>query len=337
MQDIADLAGVSRATVSAVLNGKPSVSLRTRNRVFEALRRAEAPPRVVARSVLTHLSQMVGMIIRDIANPFNVEVTLGVSEVLTEAGFELLLGQDKALEEHVETLQVFEQSRLRGYILSPFEKGRTLEYVRQLIESGTPVVIFGNPCPELHTHSVTADLYLGSRLAAEHVLGRGHDRIAYLAGPSHWTVERVRGYVDVMIEHGNSYQLVLSVGDTSEAGYRKAIELLTAKEMRPTAVLCFNDRVAVGVYRAAHELGLRIPDDLSVVGFDNTEISGVMGPPLTTVSVFTVEMGRMTARLLLQALAGQTSGEPVHQVIRPQIVERDSVRAIERETPMLSD
>jgi DNA-binding LacI/PurR family transcriptional regulator len=167
------------------------------------------------------------------------------------------------------------------------------------------------------------------RLAADYILSKGHRRIGHIAGPvfSIGAKERKLGFIESLVEHdiplSNSF--IIDAGETAVAGYQGALQMLGDPKNRPTAVLCFNDMVAMGVYRAAHELSLNIPADLSVVGFDGIDFAELFGPPLTSVNMFPEEIGRQAASLLVKAIRNQLGRGTVTQRIEPKMLERASV------------
>ena len=170
------------------------------------------------------------------------------------------------------------------------------------------------------------------KLATDYVIGRGHRRIGHIAGPvySQGARDRKLGFIESLIEHDLrvSDSLIVDAGETAAAGYAAALVMLRDPSKRPTAIVCFNDMVAMGVYRAAHELSLDIPGDLSVIGFDGIDLAALLGPPLTSVDIRPGELGGRVAELLVRVIRNETGRHRVTEWLTPSIVERASVRPV---------
>lgn len=333
MQEIADACGVSRATVSAVLNGKPGVADRTRQRILDVIRGGETVPRLVSRTLVTHFSQTIGVLVRDLDNPFHTAVLSGATDVLVSDGYHALVQSDMLIEEHVEAIQLFREFDLAGYLVSGLSRGRTRSLLEWLFTEGRPVVVYGGVQEDnagaLRAHVVDADFTKAASLATEHLIQQGHKRIAFLSGPTGFTEDRIRGYMEAMLHYRTDFQLVRRAGITAEDGHKAGLSLLVSDRDRPTGVVCYNDLVAFGIYRAAFELGMRIPDDVSVVGIDNISFANCVFPPLTTVSVNPRRIGEVAARTLLEALTKDRRSELVREIVDVELVARESVRKID--------
>ncbi len=330
-QSIAKLCGVSRTTVWAVLTGRAGVGPDTREKVLAAIRQNGYQPPAMRRSLKAHFSHVVAVVLRDLHNPFFTEVLAGVREVLGRHGLHTLYhGSDVRLEEDEAAFRLFSTVGVGGYVVSSMDTGPAHSVLKRLVEEGTPVVSVGGGIPDLPTHTVSSTFREGSREAAEHLVCMGHRRIAYLAGPPRWTDERVLGFVEALLRHKVQFEdrMLVNAGDSEADGYRVGMDLLRDPARRPTALACFNDLLATGVYRAVQELGLRVPDDISVVGFDNIGAAGILGPPLTTVDAHPRALGRTAAEVLLQAIRGELRGQETHRTVASGLVERASVRRL---------
>lgn len=330
LKDIAGASGVSRATVSAVLHGKTWVSEATRSRVQEAMRQNGYHHQLVADSLSAHFARMIGVVIGNIHNPFNTELLASLQQTLEAAGYFVIQHTtDESFESEVKAVQALGAYELGGYVIAAVQEDRPHDHLRELVDSGKLLVAIG-AIPDLETHVVDFDDQLGSRLATNHLIEHGHGRIACLAGPStsSFAKHRIMGYIESLMRHGITVDehLIIGAGDTLDGGYNAAREALTQRAPRPTALVCFNDLVAMGAYRAAHDLGLSIPQDLSVTGFDDCQFAPVMGPPLTTVATSPDVLGRQIAEIIM---AVQESGDPpgyLHRRTQPTLVKRESVR-----------
>lgn len=333
-KDIARLSGVSRTTVFAVVKGKPGVSERTRERVLTAIREHGYETGLVQKSLVSEISKMFGVVIGNINNPFYTELVSGVDSVLRPRGYYHMLhhGTENRPEEGTEEFKRLGAYELRGYIISAGEAEQYEQHIRWVLESKRPLVTIMEAAG-FETNTVRFDNRKGNRDATDYLISKGHRRIACLTGPvrSATAKERILGFVESLVAHEVDFHESMTVraGDTSEDGYRAALKVLSDPKTRPTALLCCNDLVAIGCYRAAHQLGLHIPNDLSIVGFDGIDMGEVMGPPLTTLSVFPHDMGRLAAEMLLTLIRGGNGRQPhLEKVIEHKLIERESVRAL---------
>ncbi|MGW0610740.1 LacI family DNA-binding transcriptional regulator [Streptomyces sp. NPDC002788] len=302
IRDVAERAGVSKSLVSLVLRGSDQVRPEKRGAVLRAAQELGYRPNAAARSLSEQRTRTVGVLLNDLRNPWFVDLLDGLNSLLHANGLRMLLadarlnrrtGQDPAdplLDLRVDGLVVV------GTLPDPAALGAVAERV--------PVVLAGSrePAPP-GVDVVAGDDEHGARLATEHLIGLGHRRIAHIAGYGAVGELRRRSFEAAMRQHGLADQGVVEPSDmTEEGGYRTTVRLLSHPE-RPTAVFAVNDIAAVGVLSAAEELGLRVPRDLSVVGYDNTSIARLRHVWLTTVDSTSHEVGRRAARCLLDRLA----------------------------------
>lgn len=331
--EIARMCGVSRSTVSAVLNGKPHVRETTRRRVLECLRRGNYASGNIARAVIGRLSRMVAVLASNLGSPFHMTMFRGINAVLEAEGYHILFRSVRPEDQNdPDTLTNLHAYRPAGYIVLRGAEGPGGIYARHILEQGMPLVAQGK-LVGVESHSVQLDNRAAMKLAADYVISKGHRRLGYLAGPNFSVTDKERqlGFVEALIEHDIpvSESRFISAGETAAAGYRAALELLQPPHTRPTALVCFNDMVAMGTFRAAHELSLDIPGDLSVVGFDGIDFAELLGPPLTTVDTFPHVMGEMTARLLVNHIENRVGPGFVTEWVTPHLLERASVRDLD--------
>ena len=325
IRDVADRAGVSKSLVSLVLRGSDQVRPEKRDAVLRAVRELGYRPNTAARSLSEQRTRTVGVLLNDLRNPWFVDMLDGLNSLLHDNGLHMLLadarlnrraGQDPAgplLDLRVDGLVVV------GTLPDP----AALEAVAERI----PVVVAGarEPVPS-GVDVVANDDEKGARLVAEHLIGLGHRRIAHIAGYGAVGELRRRSFEAAMWEHGLAGEAVVEPSDmTEEGGYRTAVRLLSRPE-RPTAVFAVNDIAAIGALSAAEELGLRVPHDLSVVGYDNTSIARLRHVWLTTVDNTSHEVGRRAARCLLDRLEG-ARGEGEVQLAVPALEIRGTTAA----------
>ncbi|MFG2555450.1 LacI family DNA-binding transcriptional regulator [Streptomyces sp. NPDC048581] len=314
IRDVADRAGVSKSLVSLVLRGSDQVRPERRDAVLRAVRELGYRPNTAARSLSERRTRTVGVLLNDLRNPWFVDMLDGLNSLLHDNGLHMLLadarlnrrsGQDPAgplLDLRVDGLVVV------GTLPDPAALGTVVERM--------PVVVAAarEPVPP-GVDVVAGDDERGARLVAEHLIGLGHRRIAHIAGYGAVGELRRRSFEATLREHGLADQAVVEPSDmTEEGGYRTTVRLLSRPE-RPTAVFAVNDITAIGALSAAEELGLRVPRDLSVVGYDNTSIARLRHVWLTTVDNTSHEVGRRAARCLLDRFEGGGGAGEVHLAV----------------------
>jgi DNA-binding LacI/PurR family transcriptional regulator len=317
-----------------VLKGKGGVSEKAREKVLTTIRAHGYQNGLVPKSLVSEVSSMIGVVIGNINNPFFTEVVSGIDSVMSQRGFHHFLhhGTENRPEEGVEEFESLHAYEMRGYIISAGESQHYGDHIQRVLATGRPLVTIME-APGLETNTVRFDNRKGSKDATDYLLGKGHRRIACLTGPirSATAKERILGFVESLVAHEIEFHdsMTVRAGDTSDDGYKAALQVLSDPQTRPTALLCCNDLVAIGCYKAAHQLGLHIPNDVSIVGFDGIDMGEVMGPPLTTLSVFPREIGRLAAEMLIAVIgAGKNRQGYLEKVIEHKLIERESVRAL---------
>lgn len=318
IRDVAERAGVSKSLVSLVLRGSDQVRPEKRRAVLAAVEELGYRPNAAARSLSERRTRTVGVLLNDMRNPWFVELLDGLNSRLHDAGLRMLLADGHLNRRLGEDLtRTFTDLRVDGLIavgtLPPSEA------LRQAA-ARVPTVVAGAREPELPAVDIVAnDDEHGARLATEHLIGLGHRRIAHIAGQGVVGALRRRSFETVMREHGLEDSAVVEQGDlTEEGGYRAAVRLLSAGQ-RPTALFAFNDIACVGALSAAEELGLRVPRDLSLVGYDNTYLSRLRHLWLTTVDNGSHDVGRRAAGRLLDRIADP--GRPAELVLTTPALE----------------
>jgi len=336
IKDVAAAAGVSIATVSQVLNNVAyaRVGAETRDRVHQAARRLGYGPNRLAQALRTRRSDVIGVICEDMATaPNSGLVILGSVEAAKVRGYTIMIinapgtGPDGSGDAGVATLM----DRQVDGILYAAKGRRRLRVPAGLV--GLPAVLVDAEDMGHSVSSVIPDEEDGARTAVQTLIDAGHTRIGMITSTDDVPEahSRLLAFKDTLVDAGLEFraELVQSEPSTDAAGgYRAALRLMQ-RDRRPTAVFCFNDLMAMGLYRAAAELGVSIPDELSVVGFDNQElIAGNLHPALTTVSLPHYEMGARAVEILIDAIEGNTGPGPLTAlpaVLPCTLVARDSV------------
>ncbi|WP_322798464.1 LacI family DNA-binding transcriptional regulator [Thermoflexus sp.] len=332
LEEIARLAGVSRSTVSRVINHHPSVRPEVRERVWRIIREVGYQPHAAARNLATRRSQIVGVVIPEalpkfFSDPYFPAVLRGISDALTERGYHLMLSLLSPQQE-----EDFYQRALRGRLVDGIiviSAQITDPLIRQAYQEGLPVISVGRYPQEPGVSYVDVDNVGGGRMATDHLLRLGRRRIATIAGPQTRApgIDRLEGYRAALRAWGiDPPPEWIAEGDFTEiGGYVAMRRLLSA---RPDAVFAASDLMAVGAMKAIREAGLRIPEDIAIVGYDDVELARFTDPPLTTVRQPIYELGRIAVRLLLSQLE-EGAREPQQVVLPTELVIRASCGALQ--------
>ncbi|MBO1753434.1 LacI family DNA-binding transcriptional regulator [Actinotalea sp. BY-33] len=322
MSDVAVVAGVSHQTVSRVLNSHPSVRPETRQRVLEAIEQLGYRRNVAARALVTRRTGTLGVVTSGSALFGPTSTLIAIEEAAREAGYFVSLATVARWEVPalLRTLEHFMSQGVEGIVVVASHDDAA-DAVRGF-ESTVPVVMVGPEDlqgPQLY--SVAVDQYAGARMAVQHLLDLGHRDIVHLAGPEDWfdARARARAWRDALVEVGVEARTEIAGDWRADRGYEVGLEVVA--EGPPSAVFAANDQLALGLLRAFAERGLRVPEDVSVVGFDDVDGSANFYPPLTTVRQEFRTLGTRCLEVLLAAIEGET---PSRQRIEPRLVVRAS-------------
>ncbi len=312
--DIARMAGVSVATVSRHLNGTAAVSPGTAARIQAAIESTGFALNRAASSLTTGRTGLLGFLTSDIINPFTAEVGHAMTEEAGELGFSLLTAITGGHE--VRFLQMLTELRrhsVDGVVVTPPQTARTVAALTELVAAGTPLTTIGVDLVSAGAAFVSVDTYSGALAAVQHLIDLGHRRIGFLGGPDHdSTPGRLRAYTEALTEASIPVQTALMMGGTLDRqGGAQAMEKLIQSRQPPTAVFAVNDVMALGALQAAHANRLRVPDELSIVGFDDIAMASFASPPLTTVAQPKALLGRTAARFVISQLVDQTTPQPL--------------------------
>lgn len=309
IKDIARAAGVSHSTVSRALQGSSQVSAATAARIRKIADEAGYRPSAAARSLVVGRSNTIGVVVTNIADPFVAGVVSGIEDMAEQHGYSVFLANSHAdPQRELRVVRSFEERRVDGIIVTSSRVGAL--YVPVMERLRVPVVLLNNQHPSEFVHSVLIDNLGASYEATRHLVELGHCRIAYIGDRSgHQSdTERLAGYRRALEEAAIKVEPALAVaGDGAPEGGEDAMAQLLSLPERPTAVFCYNDMTALGAMRRIRASGLRIPQDVSVVGFDDLYLSQYLEPPLTTVRQPMRQMGRMAMETLLHIFDGPHS------------------------------
>ena len=327
IREVAARARVSTATVSHVLNQIIFVSPRLKARVLKAVDEMNYHPNAMARSLRTMKSKTVGMIIPDITNPFFPAVVRGAEDVLSRAGYTLIVGNSDYLIEKEETYyRTLTAKRVDGLLLEITPVTPPPYLLRHDFER-TPVVYIDRFYRNFRGDAVLVDNYSGSLDAVTHLIEAGHRRIGIITGPLNMTMarRRLKGYEQALRRHGlkRDPNLVREGRVDLESGYTQSKTLLTLNE-RPTALYISNGLMTMGCTRALDELGLRCPENVALISFDDLQAFEVMHPTISAVIQPTYEMGSTAANLLLKRITGGAGIPTQHKVLKTRLAIRGS-------------
>jgi LacI family transcriptional regulator len=326
--DIAREAGVSMMTVSRVINQKGEVSSATRQRVQEVIDRLNYRPSGIARSLATHHSGTIGLVIPDVSNPFFADVARGAEHVACAEGYNIFLcNTEEDTQRELAVINSLQEKRVDGVVLFSRLESRQLVGILKhlpaavLINRQTPKRLASS-----EINSVRLDDELGGQLIIRHLLARGHQAIGFLSGPatSHSGQARARGYHQALTEAGLplNYEWEKCCAPTVEGGQAAALELLQTTRAL-TALFCFNDLVAVGALQACVALGRRVPSDLAIAGYDDIPLAALVTPSLTTCRTPRYDLGATAVSLLLKRIRGVIAARE-EVILQPQLIVRAS-------------
>lgn len=326
IKDIAREAGVSHSTVSRALRNSPLVNPETRALIHKIARQKGYVASAVARSLVNQRTNTIGVVVTTIADPFAGEVIGGIEELALAHDYSVILAashSDPARELHA--VQSFQERRVDGVLVMASRIGA--RYLPMLAGMKAPIVLINSHHPGDFVYSLRIDDQAGARTATGHLMDLGHKRIAYIGDRSGFQSDagRLAGYRQQLAQSGVRYRRELVVHeDSGPAGGLRAMSQLLHLPVPPTAVFCYNDRLALGAMRAVREHGLRVPSDISIVGFDDVFLSSYADPPLTTIQQPKHEMGRQAIQILLDLLAGD---HPASRIVTGTLIVRQSTAA----------
>lgn len=324
LKDVADRAGVSTATVSRVLNNLSVVKGSTRTRVLKAVADLNYHPNLHARTLAGGKSSTIGMIASNLENPFFFDVFRALETQAHLRGYEVVVANTGYNPEQlVRSVQLMIGRRVAGLAVIVSEMDQDL--MQQLTASRIPCVFYDVGAARKNISNIRVNYSLGIQRLVEHLYGLGHRRLAFVGHDSSLgpTGEREKTFVEAVTRYGDEVSFRTAADRDGLAGGRQAAHALLANGFRPSAIICVNDFMAVGVMRELRAQGLRVPRDVSVTGFDDIELSQFCDPPLTTVHIPREEIGRLAFEALIPE-SGHATPAGREIVLEPQLVLRES-------------
>lgn len=333
IKDVAKEAKVSISTVSRVLNMSGYTSEKTREKVLNAVKKLDYKGSLVAAAMIKKQTLTLGLIIPDIKNIFHSDLTRAIEDGANSHGFNIFLcNTDNNLQKEAEYIHLLIAKGVDGIIFSsPDVKAENIKELKEKFPD-LPIIILGSKFHNVTVNEVLVDNFDGGYKATSHLLKLGHKDIAFISGgtDSYSSIERHKGYKFALNESGIPINDDLVIFDKFyiESGYKNALKLLQ-KNKRPTAIFAGNDSIAVGIYKAARELNVKIPEQLSVVGFDDSQYAEILFPMLTTIHTPIIEMGQRSIEIIVKSIKEKQRYKESH-VFYPTLIERESTMAVHR-------
>jgi len=329
LADIAHALGVSKMTVSRAINNHPEISPETRARILEAAQRMNYRPNQFARALTTNRSYLLGVVVPDLMHSYFAEICRGIETVAKPLGYQNLIcstDEDAVNEEdEIEALL----PRTDGLILASSSSPDETKFYRRIIRERAKIVLIDRQLEGLKCPAVTTDDVKVGWLATEHLINLGHRKVGHLKGTVASTAAlRFEGYKNALTKYRLSFDLTLvrECGFTETDGYRSMSTWLKEGNL-PPAIFAANDPAAIGAMSAITEAGLRIPEDVAIVGGGNIHYGDMLRVPLTTVAWSTSEMGQAAARLLIDLVEGKRGSKEQHVIVEPELIVRESCGA----------
>ena len=327
IKDIAAQLGISPSTVSRALKNHPEISDETKQAVKELAKKLNYEPNAIALSLRSSKSNIIGLIIPEIVHYFFSQVISGIEDVAYDADYHVMICQsNESYIREVKNIQTLLSSRIEGLLVSVSKETRDFSHFRNLNKKNIPIVFFDRICEELETDHVIVNDYKGAYEAVEHLIGMGCKRIGHLATTPDLLIGRNRynGYIKAL----KDYELAIDERLIVRCDTHKAARLITKRLIYeihpPDGIFAVNDMTAIGALQTIKENGLRIPEDIKVIGFGNGIYSTMTDPPLSTVEQFGYLMGQKAARMMLDRIFSREHYPSRTEEIEPQLIIRES-------------
>jgi DNA-binding LacI/PurR family transcriptional regulator len=326
--DIAKEMGISPSTVSRALSDHPDIKKETKIEVKRVAKKLQYSPNPIAKSLKNSRTTTIGVIVPEIKHDFFASAISGIEEVAYQAGYTIVLSQsNENYEREVVNTNMLMHHRVAGVIVSISQNTKNGDHFRDLLSRNIPLVFFDRVCDDVEACKVVIDDCKSSFDAVTYLIGKGYKRIAHFAGPRELGIckKRWNGYVEAL----KQAQLPLLDGFVRYGGLHErdgynSMDALLKENITPDAIFAVNDPVAIGAFQRIKEAGLKIPDDIAIMGFSNNSITSLVDPPLTTVDQPSFEMGRKSAEILIQMIESN--------VIEPKTLVLDTKLIIRRST-----
>lgn len=333
ISDIAKLANVSVSAVSIVLNNKPGVSKKTREKITKIIEKYNYNPSQIAQSLASKETKSLGLIVKEIDNPHFSKVMKGVYDTASKYGYTVLLGSSELdNDKEAEIINTMLSNRVDGLILSPIQNDEiNFKSLANLLNDEIPLIILGM-IDNQSVNSVDIDNCKAAEEAVNHLIKLGHRKIAYFGGPPHsgHAKKRYLGYQLALNENGIPLndQFIYNVGPNIEDSFQIALDLFSKKSDLPTAVFCYNDLAAIGVMSALEKLGINVPEDVSVFGFDNIDFGKYLKIPLSSIDLPAYRIGEEAVKLIIEIIQSNSTISNKKVVLDHKVVRRNTCAVV---------
>jgi DNA-binding LacI/PurR family transcriptional regulator len=332
IKDIAKALGISTSTVSRALRDSYEISPETKQMVLECAERLNYRPNPIALSLKERRSRSIGVVVCEIANSFFSQVINGIESIAYDRGYNVIISQThESYDREVVDLQYLSSRSVDGLLISLSTETSDLSHIKALHEKGLPIVFFDRITEEFNTHKVVIDNFKGAYDATCHLINSGYKNIAALAGSEYLSItsERLAGFKDALtannIEIKKDKILHCFYGGMVFTEIEEAVNKLFSMKQKPDAIFTTSDSLTTGCLKTLIRRGIKVPDDIAVVGFSNTELAELMNPPLTLVRQPANEMGRAATELLLQIIESKRPIKDFEKrVLTPELQIRSS-------------
>lgn len=326
--DVANKAGVSKTTVSRIINGNyANATEETIERVRKVIEELDYRPNSLAKGLKQVRTNVIGIILSNLLNPFWVRVLEGVEDTCRSKGYSLMIcnsNDDPLIEE--EHIRSFRLRQVDGIIINPTAQNFSL--FQNMMDSGYPLVTINRKIMELNVDSVVMNNVRGARIAIEHLLSQGRKKIAMIVYPPHGItprIERIEGYKQALLKHGITLdEAMIHMVDERKGEAKKKVQQLLSSDERPDALFSTNNMMSLEILEGIKETGLNIPEQIALVGYDETVWSKHLNPPLTTVNQPALEMGQAATERLIQLIESKEKLEVRVTVLEPELIIRES-------------
>lgn len=318
LKEVAAELGVSTMTVSRAINNRPNVDEQTKKKIMEVVTRMGYTPNLVAKSLISSKTYTIGVVIPEISHSFFPEVVKGIEEVANSHNYQIFLtNTSDSFEKEKAVIEALRAKRVDGILISTSLTNNDYSFYKRLVESGLPMVFFDRCISDVGISCIGVNDKSASRQITEHLINKGYKQIGYLSGPKQLSIgkDRFEGFMEAMLLHNLPVDenLIIENGFNEKGGYHAMNKLLELPvSQRPRAVVAVNDPVAFGAMDAIREAGLRIPEDIAIVGFTNDIRASLVNPPLTTVHQPAFEVGKKAASKIIKTI--EYEDEPVENV-----------------------
>lgn len=327
IKDIAIELGISISTVSRALRGQPDVNAETRKAVVDLAEKLDYQPNKAALSLLNKHTNTIGVLVPNLDYFFATAIK-GIDEAALEAGYTVMVCQSNESygKELINTKRLLE-SRVDGFIISVSSDTKIVDHFKKIQDKGIPMVFFDRDVNELQAPKILLNNFEGGYIATKHLINKGYSKIAFLGGPERMSIsnQRFEGYKSALKEAGIKFNVkFVEHGDfNQEYAYVNTNELLRAKQ-KPDAIFAMSDRLAIGAMQSIKKHGLRIPDDIGLIGFNNEPITNLLSPSISTIDQPAFEMGKTAARLFIEMMNNDCTASSDNIVLKPKLIVRES-------------